>query len=160
MIRSKRSIATAVIASVAVLACSDPGVTAPMNGGPTPVAPPLAVSHPLKVMADCSQYTGQAGSYCTIVTSNLPAIGVGSTIVYAAPAGTTSLQSDVAVDQALPGTSVATGHCDLDLTLGRGPCTFSDGTGTLAGFHASVAATHVGGSLWYWDGTYSIPSPI
>ena len=49
----------------------------------------------------------------------------------------------------------AVGHCTLDLVTRLGLCTFSDGTGELAGFHARVDVSHLGGRDWAWDGTYS-----
>lgn len=52
----------------------------------------------LYVTKECSNYTGQAGSYCTFTSSNIPEIQVGSRIFYtqafaAAPEGT-----NIAVD--------------------------------------------------------------
>ncbi len=39
----------------------------------------------LHVKKECSHYTGKAGSFCTITSSNLQVIAVGSKIVYATP---------------------------------------------------------------------------
>jgi hypothetical protein len=50
--------------------------------------------------------------------------------------------------------SRAVGHCTLDFTSGLGLCTFSDGTGLLAGFSARVEVSYISGTLWAWDGTY------
>jgi hypothetical protein len=49
----------------------------------------------------------------------------------------------------------AVGRCTLDFATRLGLCTFSDGTGSLAGFHARVDVSHLGGRDWAWDGTYS-----
>src|SRR5256885_5951426 len=40
----------------------------------------------LHVTKNCSHYTGAAGSFCTITSSNLNAIKVGSRVVYASAA--------------------------------------------------------------------------
>jgi hypothetical protein len=52
----------------------------------------------------------------------------------------------------------AVGRCTLDLVSGLGLCTFSDGTGRLAGFHARVDVSALGGKQWAWDGTYRFRS--
>ena len=54
------------------------------------------------------------------------------------------------------GLSRAVGRCTLDLATGLGLCTFSDGTGQLAGFQARVDVTCPGdGIVCDLDGTYS-----
>ena len=49
----------------------------------------------------------------------------------------------------------AVGRCTLDLATRLGLCTFSDGTGQLAGFQARVDVSYVSGFDWDWNGTYS-----
>ena len=104
---------------------------------------------------DCSGFTGKIDSYCTIRSSNVKALGPGSRIVYFQQSGKAALDSDIVI-YAGPG-NVTTGHCLLHLASGLGLCTLSDGTGTLAGFHARVRVTvdHSVPYLWHWDGTYS-----
>ena len=104
---------------------------------------------------DCSGFTGLVGAYCTIRSSNVKALKVGSKIFYFQAAGKTALDSDTVIYVG-PG-SVATGHCLLRFATGVGLCTISDGTGTLAGFHARVRVTADSSipKLWHWDGTYS-----
>ncbi len=111
---------------------------------------------PLHVTKDCSGYVGVAGNFCTIRSSNVKALKVGSRIFYMQAGGKTALDSDTAI-YAGPG-NVAAGHCLLRFATGTGLCTISDGTGTLAGFHARVRVTHDSSisDLWHWDGTYSI----
>ena len=99
-----------------------------------------------------SQYQGQIGGYCTVTSSNVAAITVGTKIFYAQAAGPTSLDSDVIL-YAGPG-NTATGHCALDFATGVGRCTLSGGTRTLDGIHARVDVSYLGGSDWAWDGTY------
>ena len=104
---------------------------------------------------DCSGFTGLVGAYCTIRSSNVKALKVGSKIFYVQVASKTALDSDIVIYVG-PGT-VATGHCLLRFAAGAGLCTISDGTGALAGFHARVRVTADSSipKLWHLDGTYS-----
>jgi hypothetical protein len=103
---------------------------------------------------DCSGFTGLVGAFCTIRSSNVKAVKVGSKIFYFQVAGKTALDSDIVV-YAGPG-AVATGHCLLRFATGVGLCTISDGTGTLAGFQARFRVTADSSipKLWQLDGTY------
>ena len=103
---------------------------------------------------DCSGFTGLVGAFCTVRSSNVKALKVGSRIFYFQLASKTALDSDIVIYVG-PGT-VATGHCLLRFATGTGLCTVSDGTGTLAGFHARVRVTADSSipKLWHWDGTY------
>jgi hypothetical protein len=47
----------------------------------------------------------------------------------------------------------AVGRCTLDAT-NLGLCTFSDGVGPLAGFHARVAVAPASGNDYTWKGPY------
>ena len=107
----------------------------------------------LDVTKECSGYTGGAGSFCTITSSNVKAIEVDSRILYLQPDQLfTPSGSDVVLDPPGPGNNKAFGHCSLAV----GVCTFSGGTGKFTGFHASVNVSHSDDySLWYWEGTYS-----
>ena len=104
---------------------------------------------------DCSGMTGLVGAYCTIRTSNVKALKVGSKIFYVQVAGKTALDSDTIIY--VKRGSVATGHCFLRHATGTGLCTISDGTGTLAGFRfrERVKADSSVPGLFHWDGTYS-----
>ena len=104
---------------------------------------------------DCSGFTGLVGAYCTIRSSNVKALEVGSKIFYVQEAGKTALDSDTVVY--VKRGSVATGHCFLRHATGAGLCTMSDGTGTLAGFQfrVRVRASSSIPKLFHWDGTYS-----
>src|SRR2546423_1268919 len=55
---------------------------------------------PLHVTKECSEWTGQAGSFCTFTSSNLAAIKVGSRVYYDQAAGTPTglLDSNVVID--------------------------------------------------------------
>ena len=103
---------------------------------------------------DCSGFTGLVGAYCTIRSSNVKALKVASKIFYAQVASQTALDSDTVIY--VKRGSVATGHCLLRFATGVGLCTISDGTGTLAGFHARMRVTADSSipKLWRLDGTY------
>ena len=139
--RSKRSfivVAAAILSLIALV----PSVSAasPRSGD-------------LHVTKECSEYTGLAGAFCTITSSNLKSIQVGSKVVYASPAGATGLDTDITLEVG-PG-NAAFGHCQLDFATGLGLCTFSGGTGRFTWFQASVDVSYLGGPSWGWDGTYS-----
>jgi hypothetical protein len=105
----------------------------------------------LHATKECSGFTGAAGSYCMITSSNLPAIAVDSKILYLQPSSVfTPAGSDVVLDVPGPGNNAAFGNCSLAL----GHCSFWGGTGKFTWFHASVAVSSLGGLDWAWDGTY------
>jgi hypothetical protein len=109
----------------------------------------------LHVTKECSEYTGQAGSFCTFTSSNLAAIKVGSKVYYDQAAGTPTglLDSNVVIDAGDGNRAV--GRCTLDLSTYLGLCTFSDGTGEFTGFSARVDVSPAGGPDFIWNGTYS-----
>ena len=104
---------------------------------------------------NCSGFTGLVGAYCTIRSSNVKALKVGSKVFYVQEASRTALDSDTIIY--VKRGSVATGHCFLPSATGVGLCTMSDGTGTLAGFRFRVRVTPDTSvpALFHWDGTYS-----
>lgn len=108
----------------------------------------------LHVTKDCAAYDRLPGGHCTIVSSNLPEIPAGSNVYYDQQLGipTGLLDSNVVLDAGHG--DRALGRCTLDLSTGLGLCTFSDGTGQLAGFTARINVSHLSGTLWAWDGTY------
>jgi len=109
----------------------------------------------LRITKECSQYTFEAGSFCTISGSNVPRIPVGSVVTYDQAAGIPAglLDSNIILDAG--GGNRAIGRCTLDLSNGLGLCTFSDGTGRLAGFHARIKVSPPADGLnWHWDGVY------
>jgi hypothetical protein len=110
----------------------------------------------LRVEKECSEYRGQAGQFCTITSSNISAIAPDSKVFYTQPAGIPAgmLDSNVVLDAG--DGSRAVGRCTLDSATGLGLCTFSDGTGRLAGFQARVDVfpPRFEGDDWHWRGTY------
>jgi hypothetical protein len=110
------------------------------------------------VTKECSAYTGQAGEFCTITSSNVTQIEVGSRVVYASAAVGTSLDTDILLSSPAPGTDTADGHCTLSLETGIGQCTLSGGTGRFSSFETDAAVSHLDGPNYAWDGTYSFNS--
>lgn len=111
----------------------------------------------LHVTKECSQYDGQAGSFCTITSSNIPQIKPGMRVVYFQAFGQNGLDSDLVLSRGHG--SGAFGHVVLNGTTSR--ITFSGGTGAFAGFHADAVVSVVsvdGADVWHWDGTYNFTS--
>ena len=108
----------------------------------------------LHVTKECSQYNGQAGSFCTITSSNINAIKPGSRVVYASAVSGGRLNSDLVIDG--PGNNTAYGHVVLDLSTFTGTVTFSGGTGVFSHFSAGpIAVACPEFPDCSWDGPYS-----
>jgi hypothetical protein len=113
----------------------------------------MSRSGDLHVTKECSEYKGLAGDFCTITSSNLEEIKVGSKVVYADAAADGSLDTDVVLDAGSGNT--AAGHVVLDLAADKGVATFSGGTGMFTGFQAHADVSSDSDGLWHWEGTYS-----
>jgi hypothetical protein len=107
----------------------------------------------LHVTKECSQYNGMAGSFCTIVSANIPEIEPGMRVFYSSPLSNGILDSDIVLSSA---NGSAAGHVTLDLAKAKGRVTFSGGTGTLAGFQADAKVSLDSSNAWHWDGSYSL----
>ena len=120
--------------------------------GPTSVSASERTKH-LHIRKDCAQYTGLAGSSCTIIHSNISAIPAGSKVFYDQAANNPEglLDSNIVLDAGNGNRAV--GRCTLDLATGLALCLFFDGTGELAGFHARIKGTP-GSDSYHWDGRY------
>jgi len=101
-----------------------------------------------------------AVSYCTITASNLDAIPVGTTVLYATASNVPVsgwLNSNVVLAAGYRDT--ASGHVDLNLSTHQGVVTFWGGTGDLKWFRAgpiAVACGPVNGvPTCSWDGPYT-----
>jgi hypothetical protein len=131
-------------------------VTLSLGPGATSVAA-SGRSGRLQITKECSSYTGSAGSFCTITSSNLAAIPSGSKVLYDQAAGIPAglLDSNVVLDAGNGNRAV--GRCTLDGATSLGICTFSDGTGELTGFTARVNVSPFPNDLvnYHWRGTYS-----
>jgi hypothetical protein len=140
-------VVAATIASLAALAMTAPVLASSPRSGS------------LQVSKVCSPQTPPALSFCTITSSSLDAIEVGSKVVYLQPAGPTALDSDVRLVVG-PG-NVAFGHVHLPFPVGPGVVTFSGGTGKFTWFQANVVVTRDFTVFrgWFWNGTYSFSPP-
>jgi hypothetical protein len=108
----------------------------------------------LHVTKECSEYTGEAGSFCTIASSNLDAIPVGSKVVYAeAATAAGGLDTDIAVNT--PNGDTAYGHVVLDGGTQTGTVTLAGGTGELAELKADLVVAPLAEPSYGWDGPYS-----
>ena len=108
----------------------------------------------LHLTKECSEYTGEAGSFCTIASSNLDAIPVGSKVVYAeAVTATGGLDTDIVVNA--PDGDTAYGHVVLDGATQTGTVTLAGGTGELATLKADLVVAPLAEPSYSWDGPYS-----
>ena len=127
------------VTSLSGLAATAPGDAASAAASSTRIGT-------LQVTKECSQYDGTNGTFCTITSSSLAAIEVGSRVVYATVNGFGDVDSDVVLDLPGPGNNAAFGHCTLTASVSR--CTFSGGTGKFTHFSATVAVSYLGGPNW------------
>lgn len=95
---------------------------------------------------------------CTIVSSDVDAIPVGTVVKYSKIGDGSTLQSNATFTTA---NGSASGFCDFnhDGKPLAAQCTFLSGTGALKGFHLVADVTLTGdkkdpASVWHWDGTY------
>jgi hypothetical protein len=111
----------------------------------------------LHVTKECSAYDpSTAGSFCTITSSNIPAIRAGMRVVYASAAdlSTGTLNSDLTIDG--PGHNAAFGHVLLDLHTLSGVVTLTGGTGRFTHLQAGpLTVTCPAFPDCSWDGPYS-----
>ncbi len=135
-----------------VVACACAALTLVLSGGVASVSASSERTRDLHVTKECSEHTGAAGDFWTITSSNVRRIPVGTRVFYDQAPGTPTglLDSNVVLDAGNGNRAV--GRCTLDLVTNLGLCTFSDGLGNLAGFHARVDVDCT--SECRWDGTY------
>jgi hypothetical protein len=108
----------------------------------------------LHLEKECSEYTGEAGSFCTISASDLEAIPVGSKVVYTeAATATGGLDTDIVVNT--PDGETAYGHVVLDGTTQTGTVTLTGGTGALAELRGELVVGPLEEPSYSWDGPYS-----
>jgi hypothetical protein len=121
-----------------------------------PTASAGTAPSPLHITKECSEFTGETPSFCTITSSDLAAIPVGAKVIYWGPViNDPNFMSSRVVLRAGHGTR-AFGYCQTIASPApeHGSCVFWKGTHALKGFHASVDVTYVSGADYKWDGTY------
>lgn len=131
-----------------------PAMLAVAAGAPTVSA--TSTPHHLHLVKDCSTYTGETPTYCTITVSDLTLIPPGTKVWYKGPILTNSyfLSSEVTLDAGHG--DAASGYCIFEAKTSVGLCTFWKGTGRLTGFTTVVDVTIDAAGLWNWDGEYYI----
>ncbi len=124
--------------------------------GPSAVAG--GTLQPLHITKECSQFTGNVPSFCTITGSNVTAIPVGSKVFYFGPLLTDPNYFSSRVVIRAGHNNKARGYCSLIVidpgVDEHGTCVFWSGTGTLKGFHAGIDYMIDAGGILHWDGTY------
>jgi hypothetical protein len=171
MIHRKALGAPAIAALIIISGCDG-------RGSPVPTAPPasftvaagqapsfsesksrMGVLHATKA---CPEYHGNAGDFCSITSSNVEVIEVGSKVFYARPLVDGKLDSDLILVPPGNGKSVAFGHVTLDVTTTppHGLVTFSGGTGKFRHFSATIVVSPLDRLNpdfvnWKWEGPYN-----
>lgn len=116
--------------------------------------PASGVDGTLHVKKECSEYSGKAGAFCTIVSSNCDAIPTGSKIVYKeGVTATGGLDTDLVIKT--PNGDTAYGHVVLDGATETGKVTLAGGTGQLAKLAGDLAVAPLDPPNYSWDGPYS-----
>jgi hypothetical protein len=156
-----------LLALAAAGGCGGRGVTTPMSRDAASVssadlsksAAADVRSGDLNATKECSMFHRRAGEFCTITSSNLKEIPIGTRVIYLSGAGATSLDTDVILDPPGPGNNLAFGHVFLDFATLTGRVTFNGGTGKFSHFNGSVVVTHLTGVNWAWTGAYYYSPP-
>jgi hypothetical protein len=130
--------------------------------GLAPGVAAAAPTFPIHLVKDCSTFTGDTPSFCVVSSSEFPAIPVGTKVWYVGPilVDTLFLSSNVRLDTGHGSTAI--GYC---INAARPPgdprstgmCSFWEGTGDLAGFHAVVDVSIDAAQEFHWDGVYYYP---
>ena len=110
---------------------------------------------PLTVSKECSKYSGDNPSFCTIVESNLAALPAGTKVLYYGPVTNNPnfSSNNVILDDGAG--STAAGNCIVYFGAGpAGMCAFYAGSGKLAGFQAVVKVSVDAKQVWHWEGGY------
>ena len=116
--------------------------------------PAFSVSGTLQLTKECSQYTGEAGSYCTITVSNCDAIAAGSKIVYTkAATAAGGLDTDIVINT--PNGDAGYGHVILDGATDTGTVKLAGGTGRLAKLAGELVVAPLAKPTYSWKGPYS-----
>jgi hypothetical protein len=116
--------------------------------------PASSESGTLHMTKECSKYTGKAGDFCTIASSNFDAIPASSKVVYIeAVTATGGLDTDIVINT--PNGDAAYGHVVLDGKTETGTVTLKGGTGKLAKLAGDLKVAPLDIPNYSWDGPYS-----
>jgi hypothetical protein len=127
---------------------------------PASAASAAPTMQPLKIAKDCSKYSGDTPSFCTIVESNVAAVPSGTKILYYGPVTNSPLFTSSSVVISVGPGDTAVGYCVVYDTANPpvGTCAFNAGSGALSGFQAIVKVTVDAKQIWHWDGGYLLSS--
>ena len=121
-----------------------------LGGGTETISP--ATTHTVLLLTK----TCDAVDHCTVITSSSGPIPVGSDVNYLGPLLEARTTSTILVTT--PAGDTADGHCSVSYRSGEGTCVITDGTGALAGLHASlkVSSDFVSdpAGVFTWEGRY------
>jgi hypothetical protein len=106
----------------------------------------------LHLTKECSAYTGQPRSFCTIDSSDFSGIPVGSKVVYEEGMTATGLDTDILVTT--PNGDQVKGHVLLDSSTGTGTVRLGGGTGQLIGLSADLVVVALEVPRYRWEGSY------
>jgi hypothetical protein len=134
-------------------------LTVALSTGTASVSASSDRGRPLHVTKVCPGFEEAhvgAWEFCEITSSNLRRIK-DSKVYYVDPPNVDLGLQDSAVVLDAGNGNRAVGRYTVDYGTGLGLCTFSDGTGNLAGFNARVQVSPLdaSGLNWRWEGTYS-----
>jgi hypothetical protein len=110
---------------------------------------------PLTLSKECSKYSGDNPSFCTVLESSLDALPKGTKVLYYGPVTNNPnfSSNNVILDDGAG--STAAGNCIVNFGGGpAGMCAFYAGSGKLAGFQAVVKVTVDDKQVWHWEGGY------
>ena len=147
----KSKVATGMLVALAVV------LSISMSKGVASAKDSPERSGQLHVVKNCDNYNGQAGGSCMITSSNVSRLNNATAFydqAYGVPAPATGAMLDSNVVLYVGENDWAVGRCTLGPSS-IGLCTFSDGFGDLAGFHARLRVAPAGGNNYTWDGPYS-----
>jgi hypothetical protein len=108
------------------------------------------------VKKECSKFTGGVPSFCTIIASSFGPLKNVKVRYYGPMLGSNDqfVSSDMVLEAKSGGTAI--GHCIVYFAAGpAGICTFTAGSGSLAGFRAVVKVTVDDDDKWHWVGVES-----
>jgi hypothetical protein len=114
---------------------------------------------PLTLSKECSKYSGDNPSFCTVLESSLDALPKGTKVLYYGPVTNNPnfSSNNVILDDGAG--STAAGNCIVNFGGGpAGMCAFYAGSGKLAGFQAIVKVTVDAKQVWHWEGGYLLSS--
>jgi hypothetical protein len=109
---------------------------------------------PFSLSQNCDEWTSGAGSFCTVIESNVAALKKGTKILYYGPVNNNNSFSsnNVVLDDGADNTAI--GNCIVDYDAAKGMCAFYGGNGSLLSFTAIAQVSLDDDQVWHWNGSY------